>query len=104
MLDSLRSDVTSKLARIQPLTPEQQAEIIRQLQAQQAAQQKELETADVSAGGAGPRRSRHTAGRGVRRHQPRHMGQPGPQRSLPLRVGQEVQALPRTAGLTRHIV
>jgi hypothetical protein len=37
MLDSLRTDVSSKLARIQPLTPEQQAEIIRQLQAQQAA-------------------------------------------------------------------
>jgi preprotein translocase subunit SecA len=52
MLDSLRTDVSSKLARIQPLTPEQQAEIIRQLQAQQAAQQKQLETADVSAGGA----------------------------------------------------
>jgi preprotein translocase subunit SecA len=52
MLDSLRSDVSSKLARIQPLTPEQQAEIIRQLQAQQTAQQKQLETADVSAGGA----------------------------------------------------
>jgi preprotein translocase subunit SecA len=52
MLDSLRSEVSSKLARIQPLTPEQQAEIIRQLQAQQAAQQKQLETADVSAGGA----------------------------------------------------
>ncbi|KPQ15362.1 MAG: preprotein translocase subunit SecA [Rhodobacteraceae bacterium HLUCCO18] len=52
MLDSLRADVSSKLARIQPLTPEQQAEIIRQLQAQQAAQQRQLETADVSAGGA----------------------------------------------------
>jgi preprotein translocase subunit SecA len=52
MLDSLRTDVSSKLSRIQPLTPEQQAEIIRQLQAQQAAQQRELETADVSAGGA----------------------------------------------------
>ena len=52
MLDSLRADVSSKLARIQPLSPEQQAEIIRQLQAQQAAQQRQLETADVSAGGA----------------------------------------------------
>jgi hypothetical protein len=52
MLDGLRTDVSSKLARIQPLTPEQQAEIIRQLQAQQTAQQKQLETADVSAGGA----------------------------------------------------
>jgi preprotein translocase subunit SecA len=45
MLDGLRADVSSKLARIQPLTPEQQAEIIRQLQAQQQAAQKELETA-----------------------------------------------------------
>jgi preprotein translocase subunit SecA len=52
MLDGLRTDVSSKLARIQPLTPEQQAEIIRQLQAQQAAQEKQLETADISAGGA----------------------------------------------------
>jgi preprotein translocase subunit SecA len=52
MLDSLRTDVSSKLARIQPLTPEQQAEIIRQLQAQQAAQEQQLETADISAGGA----------------------------------------------------
>jgi len=54
MLDSLRSDVSNKLSRIQPLTPEQQAEIIRQLQAQRTAQQRELETADVSAGGADP--------------------------------------------------
>ncbi|MCU4652195.1 preprotein translocase subunit SecA [Roseibacterium sp. SDUM158016] len=55
MLDSLRADVSSKLARIQPLTPEQQAEIIRQLQAQQAAAQKELETvsAGPEAGGGG---------------------------------------------------
>ncbi|MFW5655784.1 MAG: SEC-C metal-binding domain-containing protein, partial [Roseicyclus sp.] len=53
MLDSLRADVSTKLARIQPLTPEQQAEIIRQLQAQQAAAQRQLETADANAG-AGP--------------------------------------------------
>jgi preprotein translocase subunit SecA len=51
MLDSLRSEVSAKLARIQPLTPEQQAEIIRQLQAQQQAAQKELETASAGAGG-----------------------------------------------------
>jgi preprotein translocase subunit SecA len=53
MLDSLRSEVSSKLARIQPLSPEQQTEIIRQLQAQQKATQKELETASASSG-AGP--------------------------------------------------
>jgi preprotein translocase subunit SecA len=29
------------------------------------------------------------------RRRPKHMGQPGPQRRLPLRVGQEIQALPR---------
>jgi preprotein translocase subunit SecA len=51
MLDSLRAEVSSKLARIQPLTPEQQAEIIRQLQSQQAAAQRELESATVDAGG-----------------------------------------------------
>ncbi|MGP1356955.1 preprotein translocase subunit SecA, partial [Roseicyclus sp.] len=53
MLDGLRADVSSKLARIQPLTAEQQAEIIRQLQAQQAAAQRELETA-AAASGTGP--------------------------------------------------
>jgi len=45
MLDGLRADVTEKLARIQPLTPEQQEELIKQLQAQQAAQQKRSQTA-----------------------------------------------------------
>ncbi|MDG4647037.1 preprotein translocase subunit SecA [Roseibacterium sp. SDUM158017] len=50
MLDSLRAEVSSKLARIQPLTPEQQAEIIRQLQAQQSAARKELETASAGTG------------------------------------------------------
>ncbi|MEM7723309.1 MAG: SEC-C metal-binding domain-containing protein, partial [Pseudomonadota bacterium] len=37
MLDSLRTDVTNKLSRVQPLTPEQQEQLIQQLQAQQAA-------------------------------------------------------------------
>ena len=35
MLDGLRSAVTEKLARIQPLTPEQQEQFLRQLQQQQ---------------------------------------------------------------------
>jgi preprotein translocase subunit SecA len=43
MLDGLRSDVTSKLARIQPLSPEQQEQLIRQIQAQQEAAQRQLE-------------------------------------------------------------
>jgi len=45
MLDGLRAEVTEKLARIQPLTPEQQEELIRQLQQQQAAQQQQVEAA-----------------------------------------------------------
>jgi preprotein translocase subunit SecA len=51
MLDGLRTDVTSKLARIQPLTPEQQEQLIRQLQAQQQAAQRQLETAEAGSGG-----------------------------------------------------
>ncbi|MBC6437731.1 MAG: preprotein translocase subunit SecA [Rhodobacteraceae bacterium] len=39
MLDSLRTDVTRRLAQIQPLTPEQQAALIKQLQARQHAAQ-----------------------------------------------------------------
>jgi len=39
LLDGLRQEVTQKLGRIQPLSPEQQAELIRQLQVQAAAQQ-----------------------------------------------------------------
>ena len=48
MLDGLRVDVTGKLARIQPLTPEQQEQLIRQLQAQQQATQRQLESAMAS--------------------------------------------------------
>ena len=37
MLDSLRTEVTQKLSQIRPLTEEEQAEMLRQIQAQQAA-------------------------------------------------------------------
>jgi len=49
MLDSLRVDVTEKLARIQPLTPEQQEQLIKQLQAQQAAAQQQVDAAAEAA-------------------------------------------------------
>jgi preprotein translocase subunit SecA len=48
MLDGLRTDVTEKLARIQPMTQEQQDQLIKQLQAQQAAAQQQVETAQAS--------------------------------------------------------
>jgi preprotein translocase subunit SecA len=52
MLDSLRSEVTQKLSRIQPITAEQQADIIRQLQAQRQQQDKAVDMA--TAGDSAP--------------------------------------------------
>jgi preprotein translocase subunit SecA len=49
MLDSLREDVTSKLAQIRPLTEEEQQEMVRQYAAQQAALAAQMKAAqDVS--------------------------------------------------------
>ncbi|MEM9755399.1 MAG: preprotein translocase subunit SecA [Pseudomonadota bacterium] len=53
LLDGLRSAVSERLAKIQPITPEQQAELIRQLQAQQAAQARALEPAAAGDTGSG---------------------------------------------------
>jgi len=53
MLDSLRTDVTQKLSRIQPMTPEQQEQLVRQLQEQQKAQQA-ASMAAADAAQAGP--------------------------------------------------
>ena len=49
LLDGLRAEVTEKLSRIQPLTPEQQQALLQQLQAQQAAQSQAAETAGAAA-------------------------------------------------------
>ncbi len=51
MLDSLRADVSGRLAKIQPLTPEQQEALIKQLQAQQQQQQQAAEEAAKAAQG-----------------------------------------------------
>ncbi|TNF20033.1 MAG: preprotein translocase subunit SecA, partial [Rhodobacteraceae bacterium] len=40
MLNTLREEVSQKLAQIRPMTEEEQAELMRQIQEQQAAQQK----------------------------------------------------------------
>ena len=45
LLDGLRAEVTEKLSRIQPLTPEQQQALIQQLQEQQAAANQAVEGA-----------------------------------------------------------
>ena len=61
MLDGLRTDVTGKLARIQPLSAEQQEQLIRQLQAQQEAAQRQLAAATTS-GAADPATGHEQAG------------------------------------------
>jgi preprotein translocase subunit SecA len=53
MLDSLRTEVTQKLAQIRPLTEEEQAEMVRQMEAQrEALQKKAVPQAVDAAGGA----------------------------------------------------
>ncbi len=54
MLDGLRADVTEKLSRIQPLTPEQQQEVIRQMQERQQATQAAADQAVAQASGVDP--------------------------------------------------
>ena len=84
MLDSLRADVSSKLARIPAADagtaggnhPPASGPAGRAAKAtgNRRCQRRRR---------AGPRRCARPAGRGVRRLQPGHMGQPGPQRPLP---------------------
>ncbi len=55
MLDSLREDVTSKLAQIRPISPEEQAAMLRQIQArQQAAARPQAPRPVLEPAGAGP--------------------------------------------------
>ena len=90
MLDSLRVDVSKKLAQIRPLSEEERqnmlAQIAQQQRAAQAAAQPQPVTEPAAAGQAAP---------GFVEGRPEHMGQSRSQRSVSLRNGQEVQALPR---------
>ena len=103
MLDSLREDVTQKLV---PDPSDDRGGAGADDGADPAA-------AAGAAGGAGQGTARchgptadagdelpaGVAARRVRRDRPEHLGQPRAERPLPLRVGQEVQALPRPARL-----
>jgi preprotein translocase subunit SecA len=51
MLDSLREDVTRKLAQIRPLSEEEQQEMVRQYAAQQAALAAQMKAAQDAASG-----------------------------------------------------
>ncbi|MBM9593772.1 preprotein translocase subunit SecA [Roseitranquillus sediminis] len=69
MLDSLRAEVTQKLAQIRPLTEEEQAQMLRQIEAQRQAMQKAAEPQAVDAAGG--------AEEGFDESDPKTWGNPG---------------------------
>ncbi|MEJ6389850.1 preprotein translocase subunit SecA [Gymnodinialimonas ulvae] len=75
MLDGLRTDVSEKLARIQPLTPEQQEALMAQLRQQQEAQQKQM--AAATAGDTAPAAPTANAAPGFVEDDPSTWGNPG---------------------------
>ena len=101
LLDGLRAEVTEKLSRIQPLTPEQQQELLRQLQAQQSQQAQAIEPAEAPAEATPENNAPGTPlVPGFVRRRPVDLGQSRAERSLPLWLGEKVQALPRATGLS----
>ena len=75
MLDGLRADVTEKLSRIQPLTPEQQEALMAQLRQQQEAAQKQM--AAATAEGDSPPAPSVAAAPGFVEDDPSTWGNPG---------------------------
>jgi preprotein translocase subunit SecA len=91
MLDSLREDVTRKLAQIRPLTEEEQQEMVRQYAAQQAALAAQVKAAQDEAeglSGAGAD-SAVTALSGFVESDPTTWGNPGRNDSCPCGSGKK---------------
>ena len=101
LLNRLRTEVSRMLAHVQIMTQEEQQAMIASLQAraaETAAARPALQPAAGRRAGARPgdgRRRRPGPRRRRRPRRPRDLGRQRPQRPLPLRLGQEVQALPR---------
>ena len=78
MLDSLREDVTRKLAQIRPLTEEEQQEMVRQYAAQQAALAAQMKAAqDAASGEQGDAAVSEGAVEGFDENDPATWGNPG---------------------------
>ena len=78
MLDSLREDVTRKLAQIRPLTEEEQQEMVRQYAAQQAAIAAQMKAAQEAASGqSGGSATAENALEGFDESDPTTWGNPG---------------------------
>ena len=98
LLNRLRSEVTRMLAHVQVMTPEEQQAMIADLQARAAGRRPPATPSRrAAAAPASPRWPAPPPGARPRRRprRPRHLGLERPQRPLPLRLRQEVQALPR---------
>jgi len=86
MLESLRSDVTKKLAQIRPMSKEEQEKMIAQIRQQQAA------AAAASAGAAAPAVAAEAAGtarEGFDENDPNTWGNPGRNDSCPCGSGKK---------------
>ncbi|WP_439153731.1 preprotein translocase subunit SecA [Yoonia sp.] len=83
LLDSLRNDVTKKLAQIRPMSAEEQEKMIAQLREQQRAAQAQAAAATQVAEGAGPARE------GFDETNPETWGNPGRNDLCPCGSGQK---------------
>ena len=70
MLESLREDVSQKLSQIRPMTEEEQAALMRQIQEQQAAQKKLTEQAQPVGENAPPQQTAEGAAPGFDESKP----------------------------------
>ncbi|MCV3270058.1 preprotein translocase subunit SecA [Roseobacter sinensis] len=86
MLDSLRADVTQKLAQIRPLSEEEQRQMLEQIRAQQAAQ---ATAAAVAAGATAPSDAQAGAAEGFVEGDPSTWGNPGRNEQCPCGSGKK---------------
>ena len=96
MIAHLREAVTAQLMRVEIVPPEEQQPVLPPMEAHKLdpnTGEDEMAFANASLVPAGRRRR-------PRSEEPRKLGQGRPQRGLPLRVRQEVQALPRALRLS----
>ncbi|MEY8841865.1 preprotein translocase subunit SecA [Cribrihabitans sp. XS_ASV171] len=91
MLDGLREEVTKQLARVRPLTEEEQQQMLQQIAAQQAALQKQTDAAQPASGAdpAGNAPAEGQAVTGFDENDPSTWGNPGRNEPCPCGSGKK---------------
>ncbi len=91
MLDGLREDVAKQLARVRPLTEEEQQQMLQQITAQQAALQKQTDAAQPASGSdpAGNAPAEGQAIQGFDENDPSTWGNPGRNEPCPCGSGKK---------------